>query len=87
MNLVSSVIDDFLFILFQQKNEINKGKYTNGIQMYIFLGNFIRKCVSSEFDVAVFVVRRISVGKGLFWVENTRRFPVQKRLQRLTLNF
>ena len=68
MNLVSSFIDDFLFILFQQKNEINKGKYTNGIQMYIFLGNFIRKCVSSEFDVA-------------------RRFPVQKRLQRLTLNF
>ena len=55
--------------------------------MYIFLGNFIRKCVSSEFDVAVLVVRRISVGKGLFWVENTRRFPVQKRLQRLTLNF
>ena len=31
MNLVSSFINDFLFTSFQQKNEIKKGKYPNGI--------------------------------------------------------
>ena len=34
--LVSSLIEDFLFISFQQKNEIKKGKYPNGVQIFTF---------------------------------------------------
>ena len=33
--LVSSFIEDFFFIPFQQKNEI-KGKYLNGAQIFTF---------------------------------------------------
>ena len=74
---MSSFIDDFLFALFQQNNEIKKGRYPDGIQVryegYIDFkrnltgDNLIRKW---EFDVAVFIVRAISL-KGGFWVVNT----------------
>ena len=37
MNLVSSFTDDFLFPSLQQKNEIKKVKYPNGIQTLTFL--------------------------------------------------
>ena len=37
MNLVSSFTDDFLFPSVQQKNEIKKVKYPNGIQTLTFL--------------------------------------------------
>ena len=42
MNLVPSFINDFLFTLFQQKNEIKKGKYPNGI------------CFNDLFDVMMY---------------------------------
>ena len=34
--LVSSLIDDFMFTSFQQKNEIEKGKHPNGILIFTF---------------------------------------------------
>ena len=43
-------------------------------------GNLIRKCVWRELDVAVFMVRGILLGKS-FWVVNTWRAPVRKRLK------
>ena len=49
-------------------------------------GNLIRKCVKKEFGVAIFMVRGISLGKGL-WVVNNRRAPVHKQLKGSTLNF
>ena len=39
-----------------------------------------------DFDVAVFMVRVISIGND-FWVLKTWRPPVRKRLKRSTLNF
>ena len=73
MKLVSSFIDDFLFTLFQQKNEIKKGKYPNGILIFegcidfkrnLTDGNLIRKCVQRKFDVVVFMTSGISLRKG-----------------------
>ena len=37
MNLVSSLIDDFFFTSFQEKNEIKERKYPTGIQIFTFL--------------------------------------------------
>ena len=34
--LVSSFIEDLLFISLQQKNEIKKGKYPDGVQIVTF---------------------------------------------------
>ena len=48
--------------------------------------NLIRKFVQREFDVTVFTVREISIGKS-FWVVNTWKAQVQKRLKRSTLHF
>ena len=79
-----------------------KAKYPDGVQIFTFFssiflsdvknfkrnltdGNLIRKC-QRDFDVAVFMVRGISLGNG-FWVVNTWRAPVRKRLKRSTLNF
>ena len=49
-------------------------------------GNSIRKCVQREFDVALFMVRGISLGKS-FWVVNIWWAPVWKRLNGSALNF
>ena len=35
--LVSSLIEDLLFILFQQKNEMKNGKDPDGVQIFTFL--------------------------------------------------
>ena len=32
-----SSLEDFLFISFQQKNEMKKGKYPDGVRMFTFL--------------------------------------------------
>ena len=45
----------------------------------------IRKWVSREFNVAIFMVRWISLGQS-FWVLKTWRAPEQKRVKRSTLN-
>ena len=49
-------------------------------------GNLIRKCFYREFDVAVFMVRGISLGES-FWVANTWPVPVWKWFKGSTLNF
>ena len=48
-------------------------------------GNLIRKCVWREFDVAIFMVRGILLGKS-FWTVNTWQAPVRKWLKGSTLN-
>ena len=85
---------------FNRKMKRKKVKYPDGVQIFTFLveyqfvgikdfkpnftdDNLIRKCVSREFDVAVFIV---SLEKS-FWVVNTWRAPVQKRLKGSILNF
>ena len=35
-----SSLEDFLFISFQQENEMKKGKYLAGIQIFTFLREF-----------------------------------------------
>ena len=102
--LLSSFIEDFVFVSFQQKNEWIK--YRNTLMEFNYLlfrwridlfdvkickrnltdDNLIRKCVWREFDIAVFMVRGISLGKR-FWVVSTWRAPVRKRLKWSTLNF
>ena len=69
--LVSSFIEDFLLISFQQKNEIKKGntlmEFTDLFDVKDFIRNLIdliRKCVERELYVAVLMVRGISLGKG-----------------------
>ena len=37
--LVSYFIEDFLFIPFQQKNEIKKGKYPDGVEIFTFFSS------------------------------------------------
>ena len=95
--------EDFLFISFQQKNEMKKGNTLMAMKYLLFClsidlfdvkdvkrnladCNLIRKCVLREFDVAVFMVWGILLGKS-FWVVNTWRAPVRKRLKGSTLNF
>ena len=36
---MSSVIEDLLFISFQQKNEIKKRKYPDGVQIFTFFSS------------------------------------------------
>ena len=70
------LIDDFLFTLFQQKNEIIKGlpkwSFFEWCVWREGYTNFKRNLTDSNliqgnFGVAVFMVRSISLGKG-FWV-------------------
>ena len=96
MNLVSCLIDDFLFISFSQKNEIKKGKYPTRIHIFTFLRadewfisckgwiDFKRNLTDGNLIwkcVAVFIVRGILLGKG-FWVINTWQVPERKCLKR-----
>ena len=39
MNLVPFFTDDFLFISFSQKNEIKKGRYPTGIDIFTFFAS------------------------------------------------
>ena len=36
---MSYFIEDFLFIPFQQKNEIKKGKYPDGVEIFTFFSS------------------------------------------------
>ena len=45
--LVSSFIEDFLFISFQQSNEIKDGKYPDWVQIFTF---FWRQRIQKKFD-------------------------------------
>ena len=76
----------FLFVLFQQKNEIKKGNTLMELK-YLLKYRFVwRQRLQKKFDAAVFMVRGISPGNS-FWVVNTWRAPVRKQLEGSTLNF
>ena len=74
---------EFKYLLFYSSIDLFDLK---GFKRNLTDGNLIRKCVLRELDVAVFMVRGISLGKR-FWVVSTWRALVWKRLKRSALNF
>ena len=59
---VSTFIEDFLLIAFQQKNEIKKGKYQDRVQIFTF---FLSKDL---FDVKDFVRKKFD--RFVIWLEH-----------------
>ena len=101
--LLSSFVEDFVFVSCPQKNGVKKGNTLTEFKYLLFRSRinffnvkdfskkfdrwqFDQKMCLKGIDVAVFMVRGISLWKR-FWVVSTWRAPVRKRLKGSTLNF
>ena len=59
---VSTFIEDFLLIAFQQKNEIKKGEYPDRVQIFTFFSS------KDLFDVKDFVRKKFN--RFVIWLEH-----------------
>ena len=65
-----SSLEDFLFVSFQQKNEMKKEKYPDRVEVLLFCSSinlFDVKDFKRNLTDAVYMVRRISLVKSV-WV-------------------
>ena len=67
VSLVSSFIEDFFLIPFQQKKEIKMGNTLIQLKYLLFCSSIDLFDVKGENLVAVFMVRATSLGNGSEW--------------------
>ena len=85
-------IYDFLFISFRQKKEIEKGKYSNGVQIFTFLLEYRfvwrQRCIDFKKEIWQIVISSENVFKGnlMFQFSWTEEFHHGKVSGRWTLD-